>query len=267
VKAYGKVPNVGKGIDITKKAIDWEGYVRKLYSDPTAGASAVLKGPYQKLVKDRIKADLMKAMPGTPEKVIDVLAGQLAKGAVAALASGLDNSPANAAATVGSGSSNDPPAAPAEPTETLPPDWVDAWVNAVAQRLLSEGERGIDVAVVTDDLRQCLLKGVDAGLARDQTLAACAYILENEPKTGATDGSTPSLDPTVAAFLQACQTPNPTPDSGDPTDLFGAGEAVSGIGDAICDAVRATVTALAANPSEGTPTPCASFNPTCALRH
>src|SRR5207302_9712428 len=114
VKAYGKVPNVGKGIDITKKALDWESYVRKLYSDPNAGAAAILKGPYQKLVKDRIKADLMKAMPGTPEKVIDLLAGQLAKGAVAALSSGLNTSPADVSANDATTAPNYPPAEPAE---------------------------------------------------------------------------------------------------------------------------------------------------------
>ncbi len=89
VKAYGKVPNVGKAVDVTKKALEWEKYARKLYADPNAGAADVLKGPYQAFVKDHIKADLRKAMPDAPEKVIDALAGQLSKRVVSALASGL----------------------------------------------------------------------------------------------------------------------------------------------------------------------------------
>ena len=223
MKAYGKVPNVGKGIDITKKALDWESYVRKLYSDPNAGAAAILKGPYQKLVKDRIKADLMKAMPGTPEKVIDLLAGQLAKGAVAALSSGLNTSPADVSANDATTAPNYPPAAPAEPTQTALPDWVETTVETVSHQLLAQGAAGIDVAVVTDDLRQCLLKGIAAGYGQGQTLAACEYLMGGTDDAIAAhdtpvppDDSAPTPEPTLAPAAPPPAPPAPPPPAPEP---------------------------------------------------
>jgi hypothetical protein len=237
VKAYGRVPHVGKAIEVTKKAREWEAYARKLYKDPEGGVNDLLRGPYQKFVKDRIKGDLRKSMPDAPEKVIDALAAQLSKQIVGVLAT-------RPAAVVGQDASGASPGAPPASGIETPEgsNWIEEVVAEVAQRLLDEGHSGIEVAVVTDDLRICLAIADAAGQSRAAALAACAYTFENAetPVPGECDG-------------ENCEAPT-EPAEEPPT--------------AVPPTVAPPQPTAPPAPPPATPEPmptCASFDPTCSL--
>ncbi len=249
VKAYGKVPNVGKIVDVTKKSLEWEAYIRKLYADPNAGGAALLKGPYQAFVKDKIKKDLRKAMPDAPDKVIDTLASQLAKGIASTLASGLAT-PTLGGNARGGGSSGYPPLSEADATDTPEPtatpdateEWIESIVETVAQQLLASGESGIDVALATDDLRICLRQTQEAGLSRAESLSTCAYVVEGDgPPSGEPPAEPTAGEPTPPPASEPTAPPEPTLAPPPPT--------------------------VAPPPPAPAPTkaPCASFDPACGL--
>ncbi len=314
VKAYGRVPHVGKAIDITKKAREWENYVRTLYNDPDAGTAAIIRGPYQRLLKDRIKADLRKAFPDLSDKVIDQLAGQLSRRVTSAVANAIAAPPASGVVTSTSRAGADSTETP-EPEATPDLSWIDetvdeiaqrlladgeagidvavvteelrqclagaanrgarrhealrecsgvladaygqnAWidsvVNEVANRLLAEGYSGIDIAVITDDLRLCLLDAIAQGLDRDQALSACAYIIENQPEPTAVPGETP---------------PAPTPtcppkDTGGVADMDDLTE--PGCPTPVPPPAPTSTPAPPPPPAQPTPT-CSSYDPLCGL--
>jgi len=211
-------------------------------------------------------ASVYQASGNASPSVIDALAGQLAKRMATALAAGLKAPAAAANAATGGSTSGLPPAAEAEASSTPDgPAWIDELVNAIAQRLLRQGHRGIEVAVVTDDLRVCLRGGVVANLGRDQALSACAYILERMPSATPTieaEQSAPPVDTPVPAE-QPADTPSPpaappadcpTPDSDGNinTDIGG---------------VLHCQTSAPPPPPPPPPTaaPCQSYDPACGL--
>jgi hypothetical protein len=57
-KAYGKVPGVGKAIDLTKKAREWDAYLQKVYADPLGTLEASARKTAEEALADRIKKDL-----------------------------------------------------------------------------------------------------------------------------------------------------------------------------------------------------------------
>jgi outer membrane biosynthesis protein TonB len=109
-------------------------------------------------------------------------------------------------------------------------------VEAIAQRLLEEGHRGIDVAVVTDDLRLCLLDALAAGLSQDEALSACAYIVEHMPEPTPT-APPPATEPPPPATEPPPPATEPPPPPEQPP------------------------------PAEPTPCPPDSFSPLCGLQH
>jgi hypothetical protein len=248
VQALGKAPHIGKAIDVTNKAREWEGYVRRVYQDPAGGIDALLKGPYQDFVKGKIADDLRQAMPDAPQKVIDTLAGQLAR----SIAAGVSPGQAIAPRSPGSDTAvSEPPRGEPEPSNTpeVEAGWVDSMVEAIAQELLERGLTGIEVAVATDDLRLCLLDADAAGLSPTEALSACAFIIEqSSPEPG----------------------DDPTPEPPVPTLTPCAAEAT------IEDLVRCSggeeppppPPTTAPPPTAAPPTPkptCAAFDPACSL--
>jgi hypothetical protein len=243
-QGYGRVPHVAKALEVTNKAREWESYARRLYEDPEAGVGDILRGPYRDFVKDRIRDDLRQSMPDAPDKVIDALASQLARGIVAAVA----GKPAAVAAR--SEATRTPvDAAPASAIETpAAGSWVDQIVGEIAQRLLDEGYSGIEVALVTTDLEACLNFELSAGQTQDGALLACAAIIEH---------------------ARELPTPCPTPDRGE----SGTGS-IADVFDCADAEQLSTATATPPPPSTNTsapavtPTPkptCGSFDPGCSL--
>jgi hypothetical protein len=208
VESYGKVPHVGKMIDVTNKARKWEEYADKFYKDPGAGVEAAVKDQYIKALKDKIKKDLREMAPNLSEAVLDSLVGQLAARIIA-------NGPQLVAAI-----------ATGTPSADLA--WIDEFVDTLADTLVANGESGIAVAVITDDLRECLLEAVGAGMTRDEALEYCAERImpeatptpEPEPEPTPTPTPEPASDPCAdqesggtgsVADLFDCPTPTPTP--------------------------------------------------------
>ncbi len=163
VKAYGKVPGLGKAIDLTKKAKEWDAYLQKVYADPLGTLEASARKSAEAALTDKIKKDLAKLAPGLSKSTLDSLAKQLAKSVVAAVP-GFKTSPT---AVPVAGASDE--------------EWIEGIVQTVADRLLADGESGIDTAVVTDDLRQCLKGELSTASTRLEALTLCT--LETSPTT------------------------------------------------------------------------------------
>lgn len=173
VKAYGKVPGLGKAIDLTKKVKEWDAYLQKVYADPLGTLEASARKSAEAALTDKIKKDLAKLAPGLSKSTLDDLAKQLAKSVVAAVPS-LKTSPT--AVPVARGNDE---------------EWIEGIVQEVADRLLADGESGIDTAVVTDDLRQCLKEVLATASTRLDTLARCT--LETKPETWIDEATSSAL--------------------------------------------------------------------------
>jgi hypothetical protein len=154
VKAYGKVPGVNKALDLTKKVKEWDAYLQKVYADPLGTLEASARKNAESALADRIKKDLTKLAPDLGKSTIDALSKQLAKSVVAAIPK-LAGSPTSGP-VVGSDEA-----------------WIEEIVQTVADKLLADGEQGIAVAVVTDDLRQCLTDTLATAMSRQDALSIC----------------------------------------------------------------------------------------------
>ena len=179
LQAYGKVPHVSKMIEVTNKAREWEAYVRKVYDNPGAELEQLARDQFLATVRDQVEADLRELAPNLSDSVLSSLAAQLARNVVAA----------------------GPQFVSAQPVASPAPDpgWIDEFIDALSEELIARGEQGIAVAVVTDDLRECLISAVGSGLSQDDSLAHCAEALAVEE----TPPPTPSSEPTPL--------PTPTP--------------------------------------------------------
>ena len=230
VEAYGKVPYVGKMIDVTNKAREWEAYADKFYKDPGAGVEALVRDEYIKALKDKMKADLRQMAPDLSDAVIDSLVGQLAARIIA----------------------NGPQFVAALTADTPSPDlaWIDEFVDALADTLVSSGESGIAVAVITDDLRECLLDAVEAGLSRDEALEYCAEAIMPDP--------TPTPEP----VLEPTPTPTPQPESDPCADQETGG--IASVAD-LFDCPTPTPTPVPPPPADDLCANPSSFDPLCGL--
>ena len=178
LQAYGKVPHISKMIEVTNKAREWEAYVRKFYADPDAELNQLAADQLTGAISDQIASDLRELAPNLSESVVADLAAQLARNVIAA-----------GPQLLGAGPTANPSPAPGS-------GWIDDFVDDVAEQLLADGEQGIAVAVITDDLRVCLYDAVESGLERSDALLHCAETLALDPPAPSTLEPTPA--PTTA---------------------------------------------------------------------
>lgn len=173
LESYGRVPHVSRMIEVTNKTLEWEEYARELYENAGATLDQIESGEFLQTLQDRMEADLREMAPHLTDAVVESLAAQMAARIVA-----------------------EGPQFVAALTEDEPPAddlaWIDEFVDALADELVANGESGIAVAVATDDLRQCLLGAVDAGLTQNEALERCAAAIVPTP--------TPAPEPELTGY-------------------------------------------------------------------
>ncbi len=105
------------------------------------------------------------------------------------------------------------------PTSTPDISWIDPYVNGIGNQLVAQGHNPIAVALVTEDLRSCLINAVKGGMSREQALAHCAKELNRLPTLTPTATPTVTLTPvpTVAPAQPPPKPPPPPSDSGPPS--------------------------------------------------
>jgi hypothetical protein len=82
------------------------------------------------------------------------------------------------------------------PTNTPDLGWIEPYVQAIENQLLAQRPNdAIAIAIVTDDLRQCLIAAVRGGLSQSNAIAHCAAVIKNIPTPTATLQATPTLTP------------------------------------------------------------------------
>jgi hypothetical protein len=233
VEAYKSVPVVGKLIDTTEKAMEWEEYAKKLAKDLGGTLDETGRAYLQKQLEEKIKDDLKERavnLPSLTDTGIDKLAEYFAKKAVNALPK-LPSS-LMPAATVGPGASpavptpratpgGTPSASPvpslepspeaiptAEETEAPAGDlsWIDGYVQGIANEWVARGYTG-DVTPYMNALSQCLVNAVLDGATEEQAKADCPPWLyaPSLPEASATPTPSPSPSPSPQP------TPSPSP--------------------------------------------------------
>lgn len=247
VETYKKVPIVGKLIDTTEKALEWEEYAKKLAKDLGGTLEESGRAHIQKQLEEKIKSHLKERavdLPSLTDTGIDKLAEYLAKKTVDKLPK-LPRSVTPTAAVARTATPAAPTATPwaaptatprptatpaatatAEATATPAPDtgWIEGYVQGIANEWLNKGYGGIDVAVAADDLRQCLTdRVVNLGLSRDQAIAECPSWLF-EPSSTPEPTETPTAEPAETATPEETETPSPTLE---PQDVTATGSYVN----------------------------------------
>ena len=235
LETYKKVPIVGKLIDTTEKALQWEEYAKKLAKDLGGTLDESARAHIRKQIEEKIKSDLKERavnLPSLTNTGIDKLAEYFAKKAVGALPkppSSLTPTVAAPTATQAvptpkvtpkvtpevtpSASPAPSPSASPSPTAEVTPDtgWIEGYVQGIASGWLDKGYGGIDVAVATDDLRQCLTASVLAGASQDQAKTDCPPWLYEPSLPEETPSPSPEPSPSPSAPPSPAQMPTPSP--------------------------------------------------------
>ncbi len=181
LEAYGRVPHVGRAIEVTNKTLEWEEYIKNIYLDPAGGAEKLLRDEYIELLDERIRSDLRELAPHLSDSVIDSLVAQLSNRVVSAVSSPADRR-----------------LPPADSTG-LDTSWIDELIQDISDQLVAGGESGIAIAVLTDDLPLCLMAAVEDGLDQEEALIYCAdFLLESATPTPTERTPTPMPEPTPA---------------------------------------------------------------------
>jgi hypothetical protein len=236
LETYKKVPVVGKLIDTTEKALEWEEYAKKLAKDLGGTLDESARAHIRKQIEEKIKSDLKEHaanLPSLTDTGIDKLAEYFAKKAVGALPKPPSSlTPTVAAPTATQAvptpkatpkatpkvtpdvtpSASPAPSASPSPTAEVTPDtgWIEGYVQGIAGQWLDKGYGGIDVAMATDDLRQCLTASVLAGTSQNQAKADCPPWLYEPSLPEETPSPEPSPSPSAPPSPAQMPTPSPT---------------------------------------------------------
>ena len=185
LETYKKVPIVGKLIDTTEKALEWEEYAKKLAKDLGGTLDESARGRVQKALEDKVKSNLKERFPKLSDKAIDGLAQYFAKKAVAALPkppspltpaaapTATQAVPTPKATPSVSPAAPSPSASPSPTTEVTPGSgWIEGYVQGIASEWVAKCFKG-DVKPYADALRQCLINAMMDGATEEQAKADC----------------------------------------------------------------------------------------------
>jgi hypothetical protein len=145
--SFGKTPGVPKSADLAARLGGWWAYVQLYYGEGKVNPALTEKDSER--IAKTIATEIAKWAPDLPTKTREAVAGQIAGKLISTMNPG----------TAAAGQTDE--------------EWVEATVQTVADRLLADGESGIDTAVATDDLRQCLIRVLKGGASRQDALASC----------------------------------------------------------------------------------------------
>ncbi len=223
-------PDITQGFDLADKATEWAQYVEDVYRDPLGTLEGQARDAIQEKIEERIKNDLAQCCPSLAEDLAEQIAGTVSENVVdtmpefAPKASPTPGPTSNAPTLAPIPTDTPQPGTPTPtatplptdtpiPTETPSPtstdtpsptptftptpdlSWIAGYVDGFGNQLVAEGYDPITVAIVMDDLRQCLNNAVSQRLNQADAKLHCAAVLSSLP--------TPTLTPT--------QTTEPTP--------------------------------------------------------
>jgi len=171
---HGRAPGADKAADLTALTKKWTEYARQFYGDGSSDPNQQKKDKDQ--LAQLVAAGLAGIAPNIADKTLDSVAQQIAGKLIAAV-------PELADSVATSDESDEA--------------WIEEIVQTVADKLLADGESGIDTAVVTDDLRQCLKEVLSTASTRLDALARCT--LETRPTTWIDEATSSAFEQFEAA--------------------------------------------------------------------